>query len=195
MDMCRIPQQKYSLLQALKSTETPTRSIDQGETPAPTDLWNKPNVNAFFVDNKGNPFVPPFLLTFEVFNKNLHNYLVDLGTSSNFMPLSISKKLNKVPLKSDKHVIQLDRTQVKFIGELKDVMIRMFTHPKFVQVIDIIVVDIPEAYGVLLSRDWSEKLNGYFSMDWDQLWLPLKVHTNMISIDRERYLKHSVTDL
>jgi ribonuclease HI len=195
MDMCRIPQQKDFLLQALKSVETPITSTDQGENPSPTDLKNKPNVNAFSVDKKGNPFVPPFLLTFEVFNRNLHNCLVDSGASSNVMPLSICKKLNAVPLKSDKHVIQLDITQVKVIGELKDVMIRMATHPKFVQVIDIIVVDIPEAYGLLLSRDWSEKLNGYFSMDWAHLWFPLKGHTNMIRIDRERYLKHTVTDL
>jgi hypothetical protein len=111
------------------------------------------------------------------------------------MPLSICKKLNVVPLKSDKHVIQLDRTQVKVMGELKDVMIRIATHPKFVQVIDIIVVDIPEAYGLLLSRDWSEKLNRYFSTDWAHLWLPLKGYKNMIIIDRERYLKHTVTDL
>jgi hypothetical protein len=29
------------------------------------------------------------------------------------------------------------------MGELKDIMIKIATHPKFVQVIDIIVVDIP----------------------------------------------------
>ena len=81
------------------------------------------------------------------------------------MPLSICKTLKIVPLKSDKHVIQLDKTQVKVMRELKDVMIRIMTHPKFVKVIDIIVVDIPEAYGLLLSRDWSEKLSGYFSID------------------------------
>ena len=28
-----------------------------------------------------------------------------------------------------------------------------------------------------------------------QLWLPLKGYKNMIKIDRERYLKHTVTDL
>jgi hypothetical protein len=112
-------------------------------------------VNACSEDKKGKPFVPPFLLTFEVFNRNLHNCLVDSGASSNVMPLSICKKLNTVPLKRDKHVIQLDKTQVKVMGELKDVMIRIATHPKFVQVIDIIVVDIPEAYGFLLSREWS----------------------------------------
>jgi hypothetical protein len=152
-------------------------------------------VNTFCVDKKGKPFVPPFLLTFDIFNRNHHNCLIDSGASSNFMPLSICKKLNTVPLKSDKHVIQLDITQVTVIGELKDVMIRMATHPKCVQVIDIIVVDIPEAYGLLLSQDWFEKLNGYSSTDWAHLNLTLKGHANMIRIDRERYLKHIVTDL
>jgi hypothetical protein len=51
------------------------------------------------------------------------------------------------------------------MGELKYVMIKITTHPNFVQVIDIIVVDIPKAYGLLLSRDWSENLNEYFSID------------------------------
>jgi hypothetical protein len=165
MDMCRIPQQKDFLLQSLKSIKSPMTITDLGEVLAPIDPKNKPNVNACSVDKKGKPFVPPFLLMFEVFNMNLHNCLVDSGASSNVMSLSIYKKLNAVSLKSDKHVIQLDKTQVKFIGELRDVMIIMATHPKFVQVIDIIVVDIPEAYGLLPSRYLSKKLNGYFSTD------------------------------
>jgi hypothetical protein len=144
MDMCRIPQQKEFMLQALKSIENPTTSTDQGENITPTDLKNKPNVNACSEDKKGNPFVPPCFLTFEVFNRNLHNCLVDSGESSNVMALSICKKLNTAPLKSYKHVKELDRTQVKFIGELKDVMIKMATHSKKIQVIDIIVVDIPK---------------------------------------------------
>jgi hypothetical protein len=74
-------------------------------------------------------------------------------------------------------------------------MIRTTTHPKFLQVIDIIIVDILEAYGMLRSRDWSKKLNEYFITDWAHLWLPLKGHTKMIRIDREKYLKHIATDL
>jgi hypothetical protein len=61
------------------------------------------------------------------------------------------QKLNAVPLKRDKHVIQLQKTQVKVMGELKYVMIIIAAHPKFVQFIDIIVIDIPEAYGLLLN--------------------------------------------
>ena len=111
------------------------------------------------------------------------------------MTLAICNKIGVVPLKRDKHVIQLDRTQVKVMGKLKDVMIRIATHPSFMHVIDIVVVDIPEAHGILLSRDWSEKLNGYFSVDWAHLWLPLKGYKNMIRIDRERYLKHTITNM
>jgi hypothetical protein len=155
-----MPPKNYFLLQALKSIEAPMTRTDLGEVPSPMDLNNKPSVNSCSLYKRGNNFFPPFLLTFEVFNKNLHNFLVDSRASSNVMPLSIYKKLNTNLLKSDKHIIQLDRSQVKVIGELKYVMIRMATHSKFFQVIDIIIVDIPKAYGLLLSRYWSEKLNG-----------------------------------
>jgi hypothetical protein len=110
MDICRIPQQKDFMLQALKSVETPITSTDQGENPALADLRNKPTINNCSEYKKGNTFIPPFLLKFEVFNINLHNCLVDLGASYNVMSLSICKKLNAVPLKSDKYVKQLDRT-------------------------------------------------------------------------------------
>jgi hypothetical protein len=122
MDMCRIPQQNDFMLQALKSIEPPMKSTNLGEVPSHTDLKNKPSVNSFSLDKIGNHFVPPFLLTFEVFNRNLHNFLVNSGASSNVMSLSICKKLNATPLKSDKNVIQIDRTQVNVIGELKDVV-------------------------------------------------------------------------
>ena len=29
---------------------------------------------------------PPFLLTFEIFNRNVHNWMIDFGASSNVMP-------------------------------------------------------------------------------------------------------------
>jgi hypothetical protein len=145
------PSAKGLSITSIRVVENTTTSTYQEGNQTPTDPRNKPTVNAFSEDKKGKPFVPPFLLTFEVFNINLHNCLVDSGASSNVMPLPICKSLNACPLKRDKHVIQLDRTQVKVMGQLKDVMIRITTHSKCVQLIDIIVVDIPEAYVLLLS--------------------------------------------
>ena len=103
--------------------------------------------------------IAPFLLTFEIFNRNVHNCLVDYGASSNVMPYSVCKKLNEEPQMSKTKIIQLDRSHVKVFGELKDVLIQLSSNPKVHQTIDIVVVDIPEAYGVILSIDWSTKLN------------------------------------
>jgi hypothetical protein len=139
--------------------------------------------------------VPPFLLTFEIFNRNVHNCMVDSGASSNVMPWSVCQKINAEVQPSSLKIIQLDRTSVKVIGELKNVLIRLSSNPKVHQVIDIIVIDIPEVYGLFLSRDWSEKLHGYFATDWSHLWLPENGKPNRIKVNREHYLKFTVDDL
>jgi ribonuclease HI len=97
--------------------------------------------------------VPPFLLTFEIFNRNVHNCMVYLRASSNIMPWSVCQKINAKVQSSSLKIIQLYRTSVKVIGELKNVLIRLSSNLKVHQVIDIIVVDIPEVYGFFLSRD------------------------------------------
>ena len=65
----------------------------------------------------------------------------------------------------------MDRSIVKVVGEMKDVIIRLSADPRVCQFIDIMVVDIPEAYGLILSKDWSTKLNVYFATDWSHMWL------------------------
>jgi len=121
--------------------------------------------------------------------------MVDSGASSNVMPWSVCQKINAKVQSSSSKIIQLDRTSVKVIGKLKNVLIRLSSNPKFHQVMDIIVVDIPKLYGLFLSRDWSEQLHGYFATDWSHLWLPENGKPNRIKVNCERYLKFMVTDL
>jgi hypothetical protein len=73
----------------------------------------------------------------------MHNCMVDSGETSNIMPWSICQKINAEVEPCTLKIIQLDRTDVKVIGELRNVLIRLSSNPKFHQVIDIIVVDIP----------------------------------------------------
>ena len=74
-------------------------------------------------------------------------------------------------------------------------MIHLSSNSKVHQMIDIIVVDIPEAYGVILRRDWLAKMNGYFATDCSHIWLPYKGQPNKIKVEHDRYMKHRVTDL
>ena len=111
------------------------------------------------------------------------------------MPYSICKKLNAQPNICKTKIIKLDQSHAKVLGELKDVLIRFSSNSKVHQTIDIIVVDIPESYGVILRRDWSTKLNGYFATDWSHLCLPYKGEPNKIKVEHEPFMKHMVTGL
>jgi hypothetical protein len=93
--------------------------------------------------------IPPFLLTYEILNFNVHNCLVDYGVSSNIIPFYVFQKINVVPQIKKTRIIQLDKTYVKVKGELKDVLIRLSFDPIVHQTIDIVVVDIPEIYGLI----------------------------------------------
>ena len=73
----------------------------------------------------------------------MHDCLVDSGASANVMPLSVCKRINGQPKPSNGKIIQLDRTIVKVVGEMEDVLIRLSADERVCQFIDIMVADIP----------------------------------------------------
>ena len=78
---------------------------------------------------------------------------------------------------------------------MENVLIRLSANEKICQFIDIVVADIMDGYGLILNRDWSARLKGYFASDWSHLWLPHKGVPNRIKILREPYMKHTITKL
>ena len=63
------------------------------------------------------------------------------------------KKLNVEPQKSSTQIVQLDFSNVKVMGELKDALMILASNPKVHQEIDMIDMEIPESYALLLSKD------------------------------------------
>ena len=110
-----------------------------------TDDKNKgdPSVDGALIGKKFISKTPPFLFTFEIFNRNVHNYLVDFGDLSNVIPYSVCKKLNAEPQIFKTRIIQLDRSNMKVMDEMKYVLIHLTSNPKVHQTIGIIVVNIP----------------------------------------------------
>ena len=72
-------------------------------------------------------------------------------------------------------------------------MLQVIVDPWIQDVIDIHVVDIPETYRLLLSREWTKCLSGWLSIDFTELWLPWKGLNNQIKIDAEPKLKKMIT--
>jgi hypothetical protein len=59
----------------------------------------KSTINATNIGTHSKSQTPPFLLTFEIFNFNVHNCLVDSCASSNVMPYYICQNINVVSTK------------------------------------------------------------------------------------------------
>ena len=78
---------------------------------------------------------------------------------------------------------------------MKDVVIKLSADPRVCQFIDIMVVDILVAYGLILSRDCSMKINGYFVTDRYHIWITYHNIHNKIKILREPHMKQNVTQL
>ena len=87
------------------------------------NIQSEEEINEASICGKSKSRTVPFLLTFEIFNHNVHNCLVDSGASANVMPLLVCKRINGLPKPSDGNIIQLDRTTVKVVGEMEDVLI------------------------------------------------------------------------
>lgn len=73
------------------------------------------------------------------------------------------------------------------MGQVKEVFIKLSSNPKIFQVIDIMVVGILEAYGILLSRDWLSNLNGYIATDWSHFLFSSKGNPKYIRINSEKH--------
>jgi hypothetical protein len=160
-ELMKIPQIHENFIKTLQGkTSTGTQEINIGTKKGTTKASSSNNytqsksqivTNASLTGQRSRSTTPPFLITFEIFNRNVHKCMVDSRASSNVMPLKVCEYINVRPEQYDIQIIQLDTTRVKVIEELKNVLIKMFVDPKVNQTIDIIVVDIPDNYGMLLS--------------------------------------------
>ena len=57
---------------------------NMGKPPTPSTKVD--STNLIIIVDRSISHKPPFLLTYEIFNKNVHNCLIDSRASSNIMP-------------------------------------------------------------------------------------------------------------
>ena len=84
--MCKVPQQKEILLKALEA-------LDE-RLPINNRSAKEEEIEETSIGGKSKSKHPPFLLTFEIFNHNVHNCLVNSGASVNVMPISACERIN-----------------------------------------------------------------------------------------------------
>jgi hypothetical protein len=109
--------------------------------------------------------VPPFYISLKVYDMNLHNSMLDSGTSHNLMPKVIMDELGLDITRTYKDLFSFDSRKVKCLGLIKDVVVSLVQIPSKNMVMDVVFADIPPNFGMLLSRSWAVKLKGTLQMD------------------------------
>jgi ribonuclease HI len=94
---------------------------------------------------------------------------------------------------------------VKFLGVIKDLVVSLFQFPMKSVIMDIMVVDVPPKFGMLLSIYWIKRLGGTLQMDLTYATIPMfggehrrlyrEAHLAYIISDEENPTNHHIFSL
>ena len=79
------------------SSVTNTSNVEDKEITTMEEKKPNPRADGISIGRKPRSQTSPFLLTFEIFNRNVDNCLVDSGASYNVMPYSICEVKCRTP--------------------------------------------------------------------------------------------------
>jgi hypothetical protein len=165
-EVVKIPQQRENILRLLDDPsgkmEVVVISLKQIQNKSTVKLRGK---------------IPPFYISIENHDVALRNFLVDIGATNNIMPLGVMEELGMKCTKyyeTGESIYVIDSRQVPAYGEIKDYYAWITTAPHIITVFNIIVVDLPPTYGVVLGRDWSSMIVGYIMNNGSCMMLPDK---------------------
>jgi hypothetical protein len=117
---------------------------------------------------------PPFFMTLLMNNKILNNCMLDSGVSANMMSL---KGMQQLGLKVTRPYINVCGFESKAIpthGVVENVEFCLKENPEKVIHIDIVIVDVPDVWGMLFSRKFVSMLGGTLDMELTYVNLLLK---------------------
>jgi hypothetical protein len=143
----------------------------------PTDSINlqdeKPAVILGPMVEDMNDSSPPFYTSLNIHDKVLHNCLMDSGASHNLMPKTVMEELGLEVTRAYHDLYSFDSRKVQCLGVIKDLVVTLFQLPMKSVVMDIVVVDVPPKFGMLLSRSWIKRLGGTLQMDLTYVTIPV----------------------
>jgi hypothetical protein len=117
--------------------------------------------------------VPPFYISLRIHDMFLHNAMFDLGASQNLMQKIIMDILGIDITRHYKYLYSFDSREVKRLGLIKDLVVILHKMIEKSLFMDVVVVDVPPKFGMLLSRSWETKLKGTFQMDLSYATIPI----------------------
>ena len=115
----------------------------------------------------------------------------DSRASHNLMPKAVMESLGLEITRPYKYLYSFDSSRVKCLGLIKDLCVNLAQIPAKCLVMDIVVVDVPPKYGMMLSRSWGAKIHGTMQMDMTYATIPIFNQTRRLY--RESHMQYMVS--
>jgi hypothetical protein len=117
---------------------------------------------------------PPFFMMLAMNNKNLNNCMLDTGVGANMMSLKVMRQVGLKVTRPYRNVCGFESKAIPTHGVVENVEVCLKEYPEKIVHIDIVVFDVPNVWGMLLSTNFVAMLGGTLDMDLMFLQLPLK---------------------
>jgi hypothetical protein len=118
------------------------------------------------------------------------------------MPKFVMEELGLEITKPYQDLYSFDSKKVKCLGVINDIVVSLTQLPMKSVVMDIVVVDIPPNFGMLLSRTWAKKVGGSLQMDLTYATIPMfggehmrlyrEIRLSYIVSDHQNPIKHPI---
>lgn len=205
IDLARVPEQHKNLENCLasslvnKSVNKPvhTATSNNVDKPSAYNLINDENFlddryeTLTSVQNPYSPKNPPFYVSMKIMDKISHCCLIDGGSRPNMILKKIMEELGlSCTNDNPRNMLAFNKQRQSTIGEIKDVTLVMFSHPKIRTACSLQVTDMSfNNYSIILGRDWQALTRGYYSMDGSHIII-LKGSKNIIIYQEERLVPY-----
>jgi ribonuclease HI len=185
-EIMKIPSQREKLLKAIneppKSVIQKQPAVAYQDAPVILQNWDRTN-------SKNLPFYLSLLMN----DKVLHNCMLDSGASSNVMTKKVMEQLNLRISRPYHNICALDSQTIEVFGLIKGLQVYLKAFPDIMIEMDIVVIDVPDLWGMLINRKSAADLGGSIQMDLSYATLPTP-NGGTFRLDREPYRKVHVED-
>jgi hypothetical protein len=143
--------------------------------------------------DRGNEKNLPFYLSLLVNDKLLHNCMLDSGASSNVMTKKVMQQLNLKISRPYHNICAMDSKTIEVHGLIKGLQVHLAAFSDIMFEMDIVVIDAPNAWGMLLNRKAATDLGGNLQMDLSYATLPTP-DGNTFKLNREVFRRYHIED-
>jgi hypothetical protein len=115
-----------------------------------------------------------FLTSLLIGDLYIHNCMFDFESYVNMMSLKVMNQLGMEVTGLYTGVHRFKSRGIKVYGLMEGIQVHLADYPNFPIIMDIVVVDIPNTWGMILSREWNTTLEGSLQMDLSYTTIPVR---------------------